>query len=412
MKHTNMSAAGATPLREFGRKDAGNDAPARDEKTIQTELAEALGEVKRFAEDANKKLKEGEDLGRELKGDVDKALVKLAELRAEFTELHQKDSRRGDAEPARKSLGQHVADSQDVKDFSAKGAVGTIKIDTKAITTAQAGGLVTVDRQAEVVELARRVPRVRDLLMPGRTNGTSIEYPRQTTRTNAAAAVAEGGTKPESAYVWTVATANVRTIAHWVPVSRQAMDDAPQLASLIDGELRFGLDLVEDAQLLAGSGVSPNLPGLIGQATAYSAPIDPPGTETSIDQLRLAMLQVELADFPTDGIVLNPADWALIELTKTTDGAYIFANPTRLAGPTLWGQPVVSTTAITIDKFLVGAFKMAAQIFDREDTEVLISSEDRDNFITNMLTVRAEKRLALAVKRPTALVYGDFGRVA
>jgi HK97 family phage major capsid protein len=417
MKHVNIGATGATPLREFGRKDGGNEleAPPRDEKTLQTELAKALGEVKAFAEDANKKFAANEALTTEAKTEVDKALVKLAELRAEFTELHQRDSRRGgDGAPVQKSLGYHVAESQEVKDFSARGAVGTISIDTKAITTAagSGGGLITVDRQTEAVEMARRTPRVRDLLMPGRTIGNSIEYPRQTTRTNAAAAVAEAGEKPESAYGWTIATANVRTIAHWVPVSKQAMDDAPQLASLIDGELRYGLDLVEDAQLLAGSGVSPNLPGLIGQAVAYSAPIDPPGTETSIDQLRLALLQVELADYPADGIVLNPADWALIELTKTTDGAYIFANPTRLAGPTLWGQPVVSTTAITIDKFLVGAFKMAAQIFDREDTQVLISSEDRDNFIKNMLTVRAEKRLALAVKRPTALVYGDFGRVA
>jgi HK97 family phage major capsid protein len=59
----------------------------------------------------------------------------------------------------------------------------------------------------------------------------------------------------------------------------------------------------------------------------------------------------------------------------------------------------------------VGAFRMAGTIYDRMQTEVLISSEDRDNFVKNMLTVRAEKRLAFAVKRPAALIYGDLGLI-
>ena len=57
------------------------------------------------------------------------------------------------------------------------------------------------------------------------------------------------------------------------------------------------------------------------------------------------------------------------------------------------------------------AFRVAATIYDRADTEVLISTEDRDNFVKNMITVLAEKRLALGVKRPGSLIYGDFGLV-
>ena len=124
------------------------------------------------------------------------------------------------------------------------------------------------------------------------------------------------------------------------------------------------------------------------------------------------MLQASLALFPANGIVIHPTEWARIELTKTSDGAYLFANPQGVAGPTLWGLPVVATQAMSGDDFLVGAFNMAATIWDRMDTEVLISSEDRDNFVKNMLTVRAEKRLGLAVYRPEALIYGDFGTVS
>ncbi|RYE64054.1 MAG: phage major capsid protein, partial [Oxalobacteraceae bacterium] len=129
---------------------------------------------------------------------------------------------------------------------------------------------------------------------------------------------------------------------------------------------------------------------------------------TKIDILRLALLQASLAEYSADGIVLNPIDWADIELTKDGEQRYIFANVIQMAGPQLWGRPVVATQAMDQDEFLTGAFRMAAKIWDRMDTEVLISSEDRDNFIKNMLTVRAEKRLALAVKRRAALVTGDF----
>lgn len=406
MQHSNIGAAGAIPLREFGRKDGG-----ADERTLDQRLASALDEVKGFATEFKTKSEAGEKISTETKEKADKALSELAGIRGEVTELSQKlaQARRGDSdEQQTKSFGQQVAGSQEVKDFAAGGAVGTIKLSVKAAVTSASnsgGVLIPADRQNEIVTIPRRQLRVRDLLTPGRTTSNSIEYPRQTTRTNNAAPVAETLQKPESAYVWEEATAPVRTIAHWVPVSRQAMDDIPQLESILDGELRFGLDDAEDLALLLGDGVSPNIYGLYPQATAYSAPITI-ANATRIDQLRLAILQVELADYAPDGIVLHPTAWTGIELTKDSAGGYIFANPQALAGPVLWGRPVVPTKAIGAGNFLTGAFKMAAQIFDRMETEVRISDQDRDNFIKNMLTVRAEKRLALAVRRAAAMVKG------
>lgn len=398
---------GVPAAREFGRKEA---APPREEKEITTELKETLDQVKRFAEDFEKKTKEGADISTEAKASADEALTKLTELRGELTELSQKFAqgrRHGDEAEERKSLGRMVTEHEDFKSYAEGGAAGTVKLSLKAVTSdaASGGTLITPDRRPEIIGLPRQQLRVRDLLTPGRTTSNSIEYPKQVTRTNAAAPVAEGAQKPESNYAWEVENAPVRTIAHWVPVSRQAMDDIPQLESLIDGELRYGLDDVEDAELLLGDGTGQHLNGLYTQASAYAAPIAIAGA-TRIDQLRLALLQVELADYAPDGMVLHPTSWASIELTKTSDGAYIFANPLGIAGPVLWGRPVVSTKRIGDGNFLVGAFKLAAQIFDRMETEVRVSDQDRDNFIKNMLTVRAEKRLALAVRRPAALVKG------
>jgi HK97 family phage major capsid protein len=228
-----------------------------------------------------------------------------------------------------------------------------------------------------------------------------------TERTNNAAVVAETMQKPESNYVWAAADAPVRSIAHWVPVSRQAMDDVVQLQGEIDGELRYGLDLAEENEILKGDGTGQHLHGLVPQADDFVAAFTPE-SPTMIDTLRLALLQATLSEYPADGIVLHPTDWARIELTKDGTERYIFANVLQLAGPQLWGRPVVDTQAMDEEEFLVGAFKVAAKIYDRMDAEVLISSEDRDNFIKNMLTVRAEKRLALAVKRRHALITGTF----
>ncbi|RKF23370.1 phage major capsid protein [Altericroceibacterium spongiae] len=394
--------------REFGRKEEGGQEP-RDEKTIQQELKDTLDKVKGFAENFEKKAKEGEDVSREAKNNADEALTKLTELRGEMTELAQKLDQRGggDDEMEHKSLGQKVGASDEFKSYLDSGCTGTMRLEVKAVTSdpASAGPLIQPARQPGIVELPRQRPRIRDLLTPGRTTSNSVEYAKQVTRTNNADVVAEGAQKPESDYAWEVDSAPVRTIAHWVPASRQAMDDIPQLESLIDGELRYGLDDAEDAELLLGDGTGQHLEGLYTVASAYADPIgyaDP----TRIDQLRLAVLQVELADYAPDGMVLHPSAWTSIELTKTTDGAYVFANPLGIAGPVLWGRPVVPTKRIGSGNFMVGAFRMAGQIFDRMETEVRISDQDRDNFIKNMLTVRAEKRLALAIRRPAALVKG------
>lgn len=399
--------ASAQPL-EFGRKDGGGE-----DKTLeglQKQLGETLGQVKEFATEFRTKHAAGEKVSEEAKEKADKALAELTGLRGEITELSQKlaQGRRGDGdEHELKSLGHEVANHDDVKSYVEGGCKGTVGISVKAITSAggSGGALIRPDRQADIVGIPRQQLRIRDLLTPGRTESNAIEYAYQATRVNNAAAVAEGAQKPESSYSWEVDTSPVRTIAHWVPVSRQAMDDIPQLESLIDGELRFGLDDAEDAELLLGDGTGQHLEGLYTQATPYSAPIAI-ANATRIDQLRLAILQVELADYAADGIVLHPSAWAGIELTKDANGSYLFANPQGVAGPVLWGKPVVSTKRIGAGNFMTGAFKLAGQIFDRMDTEVRISDQDRDNFIKNMLTVRAEKRLALVVRRPAALIKG------
>ena len=151
-----------------------------------------------------------------------------------------------------------------------------------------------------------------------------------------------------------------------------------------------------------------DLNGIYTQATTFVSPITALAGATKIDVIRLAMLQAFLAEYPANGVVMHPTDWAGIELTKETGGKYLMADPAGNLQKRLWALPVVDTQAMTVDKFLVGAFQLGAQIFDREEATVTNTTEDDQNFTKNLVTILAEERLALAVYRPEAFVKGDF----
>jgi HK97 family phage major capsid protein len=217
----------------------------------------------------------------------------------------------------------------------------------------------------------------------------------------------ENVTKPESNITFTMENAPVVTLAHWIPVSRQVLDDAPQLQSYVNGRLMYGLKLVEEDQLLNGDGTSGNISGILkaGNFTAYNRAVV---GDTPIDALRRAITQASLSEYTADAIVLNPEDWEAIELTKASDGQYIWASPVTMAGPTLWGKRVVATNSITQGTFLVANMTMGAQLWDRMDAAVQISYEDGDNFKKNMATLLCEERLALTIYRPAAFISGSF----
>jgi len=242
-------------------------------------------------------------------------------------------------------------------------------------------------------------------------DGNTLEYVKETGFTNNAAPVAEGALKPSSDIQFDLVSTSAKVIAHWMKASRQVLDDISQLRSIIDQRLLYGLAYVEEAQLLNGDGTGQNLLGLIPQATAYAAPITLTAP-TSIDMMRLAMLQAALAEYPATGHVMNPIDWAWIETLKDAEGRYIIGNPQGSISPTLWGLPVVTTQAIAVDKFLTGAFRLGAQVFDRWAARVEVATENDSDFVMNLLTVLSEERIALAVYRPQAFIFGDFGRVA
>lgn len=386
-------------------------------KDVTEKFKKSFDEVKEIAEKAVAEAKKGIDMAASEKEKADQALIKMNGLADQVAQIEQKLARGGGKEgEATKSIGEQFVESDGFKSWqdsafskSGRGADIRIKATLTSATTDSAGSVgdaINQTRLPGILPLPQRRLTVRDLITPGRMDGNTLEYVKETGFTNSAAPVAEGSSKPESDLKFDLVTTSAKVIAHWMKASKQVLSDISQLRSMIDQRLIYGLAYVEETQLLNGDGTGQNLNGIVTQATAYSAPLSLADLN-KIDVLRLAMLQAALAEYPATGHVLNPIDWAEIETLKDSNGRYIIGNPQGGLMKTLWGLPVVDTQAMTAGEFLTGAFRLGAQLFDRWDSRVETGYVN-DDFIKNLVTILSEERLALAVYRPEAFITGDF----
>lgn len=398
-------------------------------KELEKALDRALKEIKSKTEDLDAigkdmkgRLEKGEQFSNELRENFDKSVETLNGLKAKFEELEQKqiDGTARESQ-GRKSWGQQIIESDGFDDFKvgSNGSKSSFRAQVKQIDTVAAGGtsgnglLSPAYRDGDLVRMPRTELTIEDLLTSINITSSSVDYAKQTVRENNAAPVGEGLQKPYSNYKWESDTVPVRTLAHLAKLTRQAIMDAPRLVGEVDSEMRYGLGLVKETQYLYGNGVGQNLHGMMPQAPVFALP---EGVEAGAiqfanraDVLRLVMLNIQLRGGVVDGFTMNPADWALIELTKDENGGYMFANPQNgLSQPSLWRQPVVATPAMAAGDFLAGGFKFGATAYRRLGVEVLISTENDKDFEYNLATMRAEEMVALAVKRAWTFEKGNF----
>ena len=393
---------------------------------VKKMLDTAVDSVKAIAEDALGKAKAGEELTSDMKNQIDEAITKMNVTDETLKTINQKMARSagGFGIDAQKSAGTMFAEGETFSAFQKKGepmlVSQTMRHEIKTITSlttdapGSMGAHIQPDRvQSPMSMLPQRRLFLRDLIASGQTSSNSIEFVQETGFVNNANVVAEGGVKPRSDLQSELVDAKVRKIAHIIGASMEILNDVPALSSMIDSRLRYGLEVKLEGQILNGDGTGQNLNGIMTQATTFTAPtgVEVEG-ETKIDRLRIAILQATLAEYPVDAQVINPIDWASIELTKDNEGRYIIGNPVGSLQPTLWSRPVVATQAMAVGNFLVGAFSQGAQLFDRMLAAILISTENKDNFEKNLVDILAEIRVALAVYRPEAFVKGTLPAVA
>jgi HK97 family phage major capsid protein len=329
-----------------------------------------------------------------------------------------------------KSLGELVTEHaafSDYKtgDYRAKGGVRLL-FDVSPFAGRKAviygGGLGTGTtgvqmpvRLPGITGLAMQRLRIRDLLtVRSMTTGAAFDWVKQSSRSNAASPQLETSPKGESTYGWQALSDTVKTIAHFVNVSRQALDDNSWLQDTINSELMYGLLLKEEQEILAGDGTGQHLKGLITQATAYNTALTV-ANDTKLDKLRHAKLQsrqIGLGSAEPDAFVLNPKDVHDLDLIKdnyggANQGKYIIGDPLATAPvKTVWNLPIVESDSIAQGSFLVGPFATGATLIDRLQAMIEISYEHASNFTNNVATVLCEERIGLAVQRPDCFVTG------
>jgi HK97 family phage major capsid protein len=361
-------------------------------------------------------------LGAELKDFTAGASKKIDELQARTLGIEQKlTAPRGfDTGNGGEDIGSTVIGSAEFKAFSGTNrrssgpiSVGSFHKSNLVNSTGLNQPLVQAFRKPGIISPGQQPLGIRNLIPSTPLSSNMVEYARETSSTNAAAIqVNEGDAKAESALTFALSYAPVRTIAHWIPVSRQLLDDAPAIQGYVNSRMLFFLKLKEDLELLSGSGTGTEISGLIANSTAFDTSVVTVATDTFLDILQLAITQCSRSYLPPDGIILNPLDFARIQRIKTTgsasSGEYIFADPHTVQQPRIWGLPIVTSWSMAESQFLVGAFAMAAMIWDKNDATVEISREHSDFFVRNMAALLCEERLALTVFRSDALVFGGF----
>jgi HK97 family phage major capsid protein len=289
---------------------------------------------------------------------------------------------------------------------------GSASGDTLAPVGVQTTGVLQLDRIPGITPEARQVLKVRNVLSARPTTMTAIDYVKVTTPMAIASPVPEASVKPENSIGFTSYSERVKLIATWIPATRQVLDDMTELMGFIQSTLPFYINLEEELQLLSGDNAGEDLHGLIPQSVAFNASLLPPASSgwTRLDVIATAISQINIAkEIDPSFVILNPADWWKIALTKTSFGQYILGDPSSLTSPRLFGLDVVVTTSIAAGTFLVGSGSpVAAEIRDRMEMAVEISTEHASYFTSNLVAVRAEKRLALVVKRGNSFCSGSF----
>lgn len=329
-----------------------------------------------------------------------------------------------DVEEAARTLGEHFVKwagprLKEIRGIS--GASVSAPEYTKLATDPQTIGagfspyLTQID--TTVIQGVRPRMVVADLLGSGTISGNAISYFVEAALEGAFTTVAEGAAKPQlHAVDPTVVTDSLKKIAGFVKFTDEMTEDLAFYVSEINGRLLYELARFEEQQLLNGNGVGTNVLGILGRA----------GLQTEVgatladnpDALFRSLTKVSTGSgLDADGIVINPLDYQTLRLRKDANLQYYgggffsatYGVGTLTSQPPLWGLRTVVTPAITVGTVLIGAYSQAATVYRKGGVRVESTNSHASDFTSNLVTVRAEERLALAVRRPTAFVKMTMG---
>jgi HK97 family phage major capsid protein len=368
-------------------------------------------QLKSFGDKADAEMKNLGKVTADTKTAIDNLGVEQRTLADRLLALEQKGVTPPTAKNGDDGWGAQLIKSDKYAAF-AGGQTGKMRVEVKNTLTGSDTN-VAPDRRPGVVPGAFQPLTLESLYRSVPTTSNAIEYTKENVFTNSAAEAAEGSAKAESSLTWTLVNQPVSTVAHWIKISRQLAMDNAALAAYVDLRMRYGVDRRVETQLAVGDGTAPNISGFMdtGNFTAHGYADAALGSILKkLVLIRKIIGDMEAAGYAPNAIVLNPADWATVEIDIFTAGTanIVPFSYDAMGRPVLFGRRVVTSVGMTADTFAVGDFTSHGTIYNREGVVVEMSESDSDNFTKNLITLRAERRLALASEVPAAIRAGDL----
>jgi len=301
----------------------------------------------------------------------------------------------------------------DILDSVQKGQ--TFNLNVKAmgdtsIVDSYTGNVALSTLELGIDRVQRPIIKVRNVVNSGTTTSKYVVY---ITQTNAIGADWTGETIEKTLFspTYEEVSEEVKKVAGTIKISKEMLSDLAFIQSEINTDLMEAIASQIEDSLINGAGGS-EINGLIGYAQTFAAGSFagsiPLANET--DVIRVAIAQIQSANFEPTHVVLNPNDVAKMQLTKTNTGEYTY--PMFLVDSngvqTVATLPIISTTNIAAGDFLVGDMTKS-NVRVREDVNMQVGYVN-DDFQRNMVTILAEARLVHYVKanQVFAFVTGDF----
>lgn len=343
------------------------------------------------------------------KAELEKQLAELGDKQAELGRkllTMQQEAQKKGADEVVKSLGIQFVESKGYADLME----GKVTKATLATITTPAG---SVQKDYKDIKGAPELPvTVATAFAHVPTTSNMISFLQEQAFTNSAAETAEGASKPESNITFKEVDAPVKTIAHFIRITKQLAEDAPALAAYINSRMGYGLERRIEKQLIGGDGAGANLAGIFktGNFTAHGFnTTNMPKGSTELDLIRRCASSMSQNGYRANVVFLNPMDFDTLRGMKDNSGQYLMGSPLQ-SGEDIrpWGLRVVVSPEITAGKFMVADTTMGATIYDRTAPVIEMFEQDSDNVTKNLYTIRAECRLAFSIESVNCFVGGDL----
>lgn len=366
-----------------------------------------MAKVKCISGDTAAKVKAIQDAEKEM-GDLKQEVESLKAVARAAANAKGEDESREEGGRERKGTGQPRSFEAELKgvlpdlnNFS-RGRKGHLDVEVKTLFQRTAGW-DPEDVRSGRVELTPLRPAVHvvNFIPSGTISQSDYKYMEETTHTATnTVEISEGSAYGEAAFALTERSKPVEKIGAWVPVTDEQLEDEAAASAYLRNRLTAQIQRRLDSQVLVGDGSTPNL---LGTESVSGIQTQAKGTDTIPDAFRKLLTKFQDDGFCEASVAfIRPVKWQDVVLERTADGLYVWGHPSQVGPQTMWGVPVIPTTAVTSTKIVAGDYATYSMLFMRHGMDVQVTNSHSTHFIEGKQAIRADVRAVMVHFRPKA----------